>query len=202
MAHVSRFAGLARPSLVPPRPRRVEVLDLAPADEELVCRARGGDGWASEALYRRHVAGVMRLATLLLRRRADAEDAVQDAFVIALTRLDSLREPAAFGAWVARIAANCARDQLRRRRVLGWFGIDRRDDDAGLEQLAAADASPEQRAELALLDRALAAMPHGERVAWTLRFVEGWPLAEIAEALGVSLATTKRRLAAAQEKLP
>src|SRR5688500_18267779 len=93
VAHVSRFAGLARPSLVPPRPRRVEVLDLAPPDEELVRRARGGDGWASEALYRRHVAGVMRLATLLLRRRADAEDAVQDAFVTALTKLDHLREP-------------------------------------------------------------------------------------------------------------
>jgi RNA polymerase sigma-70 factor, ECF subfamily len=180
----------------------VEVLDLAPPDEELVRRARGGDGWASEALYRRHVAGVMRLATLLLRRRADAEDAVQDAFVTALTRLDSLRDPAAFGGWVARIAANCARDQLRKRRVLGWLGIDRRADDAGLEQLAASDASPEQRAELALLDRALAALPHGERVAWTLRVVEGWPLAEIAEALGVSLATTKRRIAAAQEKLP
>jgi RNA polymerase sigma-70 factor (ECF subfamily) len=180
----------------------VEVLDLAPEDDELVRRARAGDRWAAEALYRRHVADVARIATLLLRRHADAEDAVQDAFVSALTRLDRLREPSAFGGWVARIVANGARNRLRRRRVMGWFGFDRGEDDAGLDQIAATGASPEQRAELALLDRALAALPPQERLAWTLRFVEEWPLGEIAAALGVSLATVKRRLEAAQERMP
>jgi RNA polymerase sigma-70 factor (ECF subfamily) len=185
-----------------PARKTVAVLDLAPPDEELVRRARGGDRWASEALYRRHVADVSRIATLLLRRHADAEDVVQDAFVSALTKLDSLRDAAAFGGWVARICANNARNRLRRRRVLGWLGADRGLDDAGLDKVASSDATPEQRAELALLDRALAALPQEERLAWTLRFVEGWGLVEIAEALGLSLATIKRRIAAAQEKVP
>jgi RNA polymerase sigma-70 factor (ECF subfamily) len=199
---VSRFGELGRPSLVSSQPvRKVEVLGLAPPDEELVRRARAGDRWAAEALYRRHVGDVSRIATLLLRRHADAEDAVQDAFVSALSKLERLREPAAFGGWVARIVANGARGRLRRRRVLGWFAIDRAEDDASLDQIAAPGATPEQRAELALLDRALQTLSHAERTAWTLRHVEGWSLAEIADALGVSLATAKRRLQAAQQRV-
>jgi RNA polymerase sigma-70 factor (ECF subfamily) len=180
----------------------VTAIDRAPGDRELVTRAQAGDRWAAEALYRRHVAAATRIATLLLRRHADAEDVVQDAFVAALTQLDRLRDGAAFGGWLGRIVANGARSRLRRRRVFGWFGGDRAEDDATLDRLAAPGLSAEQRAELVLLDRALAAIPADERLAWTLRYIEGWRLAEIAGGLGVSLATAKRRLAAAERKLP
>lgn len=180
---------------------RADVIDLTPPDAELVRRARGGDRWASEALYRRHVADAARIATFLLRRHADAEDVVQDAFVSALTNLDRLRDPSTFGGWLARIVANGARGRIRRRRVLGWFGCDRAQDDARLDQIVAPGATAEQRTELALLDGALSRLPVAERMAWTLRFVEGWRLAEIAEALGVSLATAKRRLRAGQDAM-
>lgn len=183
-----------------PQLARVPAIEVAAGDAELVARALDGDRWASEALYRRHVGDALRLAQFLLRRRADAEDAVQDAFVSALGKLDRLRDPAAFGGWLARIVANAARGKLRKRKLLGWLGLDRGEDDS-LEQLAAPHLSATERTELAWLDRELRALPDGERIAWTLRHVEGWELAEIASALGLSLATTKRRIAAARARL-
>ena len=55
-----------------------------PADQDLVERAQRGDAWAEEALFRRHVGRVAQLAAHLLGRTAEADDVVQDSFVIAL----------------------------------------------------------------------------------------------------------------------
>jgi RNA polymerase sigma-70 factor (ECF subfamily) len=160
----------------------------------LVLRACLGDRWALEALYRRHVRPVMRLSCFLLGRSADADDVVQDTFIRAFDRLADLREPERFGSWVLRIAANVCRSKLRRRRLLESLGLDRGEDDVPLDQLTRPGVSPEQRAELAALQKVLNRMPAEERVAWTLRHVEGWTLEETAAATGVSLATVKRRL--------
>ena len=81
------------------------------------------------------------------------------------------------------------------------LGLDRTTDDATLEALGRSDATGEARAELALLDRALANVTAAERVAWMLRYVEGMGLDEIAEACECSLATTKRRIAAVNERV-
>ena len=180
-----------------PRPK----VELGPDDAALVVRARGGDRWAAETLYRRHVADATRIAAFLLRRSAEVEDVVQDAFVTALARLGTLREPSAFGGWVARIVANEARGRLRRRHLLGLVGLDAGTDDALLAQLAAPGATAEQRTELALIDRALGTLGPDERLAWTLRFVEGWKLTEVAETMRLSLATVKRRLVCAQQRV-
>jgi RNA polymerase sigma-70 factor (ECF subfamily) len=157
----------------------VQVLRPGTDTATLVIRARAGDRWAAEALYRAHAADVVRVATLLLGRGADVDDVLQDAFVRALGRLETLREPARFGAWVARIAANFARSRLRRRRLLRRFGLDRGEEAVALDELAVEGTSPETRAELARIGR-----------------VEGWELTEVAETVGVSLATVKRRIAA------
>ncbi|HMG24546.1 MAG TPA: RNA polymerase sigma factor [Kofleriaceae bacterium] len=176
-------------------------IDAAASDAALVERARTGDRWAAEALYRRHAGDALRLAMFLLGRRSDAEDAVQDAFVAALGKLSSLREPAAFPRWLSRIVANAANGRLRRRRLLGWLGLDGGDHDVTLERHAAPGITADQRAELVWLDVALRAMPDRERIPWLLRHVEGWELLDIARILDISLATVKRRLQAAQDRL-
>ncbi|WP_236518246.1 RNA polymerase sigma factor [Sandaracinus amylolyticus] len=170
-------------------------------DAALVARAIAGDRWAGEALYRRHAPDVIRVATLLLGRTAEVDDVVQDAFVKALRSLATLRDPASFGAWVARIAANLARSRLRRRGLLKRLGLDRGDEEVSFDQLASDSVGPEERAELARISNVLRAMPADARIAWTLRRVEGWPLQEIADAVGASLATVKRRIVAADEEI-
>jgi RNA polymerase sigma-70 factor, ECF subfamily len=179
----------------------VRSLPATESTEELAGRVLGGDRWAADALYRRHAPDVYRVATLLLGRSSDVDDIVQDAFVQSFERLDTLRERASYGGWVVRIAANLARSRLRRRGLLRRLGLDRGEEDVCFEQLAVPGLSVERRAELARVGEVLRAMPADQRVAWTLRRVEGWMLSEIAKTLGASLATVKRRVAAADEYL-
>jgi RNA polymerase sigma-70 factor (ECF subfamily) len=181
---------------------RVEPLPAAEgiSDASLVERAREGDRWAMEALYRRHVRRVTNAVTRVIGRTAEADDAIQDAFLTAFTRLGELREPAAFRGWLACIAMNEVRGRLRKRRWLKRLSLDRgEDDEVSLESLANDEASPEVKAELARLDRLLAKMDADLRMAWMLRHVEGWALEEVAVALDVSLATAKRRIKEARE---
>jgi len=169
------------------------------SDASLVERALEGDRWAKEALYRRHVRRVTNAVTRMIGRTADADDAVQEAFLVAFTRLADLRDPAAFKGWLSQIAVNEVRGKLRRRKWLKRLALDREEDDVTLESLASTEATPDMLAELARLDAVVARMDPELRMAWMLRFVEGWELTEVATALGCSLATAKRRIKKARE---
>lgn len=182
------------------RPVVPERVDLAiqpptPSDAELVVRARGGDRGAEEVLYRRYARYVGGLAARLLGSQGDAEDILQETFLIAFQQLASLRDDVAFRAWVAQIAVSRVRRRYRRRRLLRLFGLV--DDEAGMIELAAPGASSEMLADLALVDAALRRLPGEQRIAWVLRHVEGYALDEVARAIGCSLATAKRRIGAA-----
>jgi RNA polymerase sigma-70 factor (ECF subfamily) len=171
------------------------------SDGELVKRALAGEQIALQLLYRRHVASVTERVTRLLARTGEAEDVVQDAFVAAFADLGQLSDPARFGAWLMRIAVHQAQRRFRRRRLLARLGLDRGQDDARLEQVAAPALSAEERVQLSRLDGALAELPVPLRLAWMLRHVEGCELAEVAEQCDCSLATVKRRITRADEQL-
>jgi RNA polymerase sigma-70 factor (ECF subfamily) len=170
-------------------------------DARLVAAVKAGTREAEEALYRRHAPGILRLATRLLASRDEAFDVLQDTFVVAFENIGDLREASAFGGWLKRIAVRLVHRRFRRRKLLAIFGLDRGEGDAPLESLADESASPETRAELRWLDDALGRADHAERIAWMLRHVEGLALEEVAEALGCSLATAKRRIAAAEARV-
>jgi RNA polymerase sigma-70 factor, ECF subfamily len=167
-------------------------------DEELVRRARTGDRWGREMLYRRHAGSLLAMAARLLSNRGEAEEVVQDTFVTAFEQLASLREPAAVRGWMGQIAVSLVRRRFRRRKLARLVGLDRGADDATLEALADGGVSADQRAELALVDRVLRAMKAQVRIAWMLRHVEGLELTEVAALSGCSLATVKRRISEAE----
>jgi RNA polymerase sigma-70 factor (ECF subfamily) len=178
-----------------PVPRkRLEARD---DDAELVRCARKRDRWAEEALYQRHVRDVLRVSLRLLARSTEAEDVVQDAFVIAFSKLDALEDGAAFGAWLLRIAVHQVHRRYRRRRLLRALGLDRGQDDAALAQQVDPGAGPEVRAALAELEQLLSQLPTSQRMAWMLRCVEGQKLDAVALACGCSRATAKRLIARA-----
>lgn len=176
--------------------------DASPEDDEaLVARAAEGAVWAKAELFKRHAPAITALLTRLLASTADAKDATQDTFVIAFNDLGGLRERRAFAGWLRQIAVHQAHRRFRRRRLLGALKLGRHDDDAALAQLADLGASPEIRAELGRLDAVLRRLPAAQRMAWMLRHVEGYELVEVAEACGCSLATAKRRIAAAHAQV-
>jgi RNA polymerase sigma-70 factor (ECF subfamily) len=170
----------------------------APSDADLVARALDGDRWGREMLYRRHASWLLAMTTRLLANRSEAEEVVQDTFVTAFEQLPALREPPAFRAWLGQIAISLVRRRIRRRRLARLCGLDRGADDATLEALAAPGLGPDQVTELAIVDRVLGGLPAALRIAWGLRHVEGLELTEVAALCGCSLATTKRRIAAAE----
>jgi RNA polymerase sigma-70 factor (ECF subfamily) len=176
----------------------VAPFEAAGADDGvLVARALRGERAAEEALYRRHADGVFRLALRLLRSNEDAMDVLQDAFVAAFEGLSDLREGAAFRSWIHGVAVHQVHRRFRRRKLLAFFGLGSRGDDVPLESLIDESATPEARAELRLLDAALGDIGEEERVAWMLRNVEEHGLEEVARLCRCSLATAKRRIAAA-----
>jgi RNA polymerase sigma-70 factor (ECF subfamily) len=165
-------------------------------DERLVARAQAGDREAEEAIYRRHVGYVSGMVLRLLVHPPEAEDVVQDTFVIAFEQLPRLRAGTALRPWLAQIAVSQVHRRFRRRRLLRLFGL-LGGEDAKLEAVASPDLGPEAHAELAALGRALGRLPVDQRIAWSLRYVEGATLDEVAAACRCSLATAKRRIHAA-----
>jgi RNA polymerase sigma-70 factor (ECF subfamily) len=109
-----------------------------------------------------------------------------------------VRDPHAFKSWVAIIAVRTARRHLRRRRMRAFVGLDTL---APSLELRDQDMSPERRALLSRVYQALDQIPVDQRVAWTLRYVEGEKLEQVAEHCRCSLATAKRRIASAHARI-
>ncbi len=164
-------------------------------DLELVERALGGESWAREAIFRRYVTPVAAAAQRLLRNPAEVDDVVQETFLIAYEQLERLSQPAALRGWLLQIAISRVHRRFRSWRL--WRAP--ADTAASLEEQATLEATPEQRAELSLVDRALAQLALPLRTAWVLRRVEGHSLEDTAAACDCSLATVKRRIARADE---
>ena len=185
----------------PPGGAEVRELRGALDDATLVARAAEGDAWAEEALYRRHVRRVTNTVSRVLGRTAEAEDAVQDTFLQVFHKLGTLRDTSLFERWLMRIAMNKVRGKLRKRKLLRTLGLDHTVDDATLERFAARETPPDVCAELRGIDRALRDVSPGQRMAWTLHVVEGWSLPEVADACGCSLATSKRWIRKAKDRI-
>jgi RNA polymerase sigma-70 factor (ECF subfamily) len=189
----------ALPQTSPSEPSRasdvVAAIPLETCEDAIVVeRLLAGDQRAEAELYRRYAPLLARAVERLLRSSQDAQDVLQDTFVIALEEIRRLRDPSAIRGWLLQIAVRQVHRRFRRRRLRRLLGFEDPEPDARLDQLAAAGTPPEVVAELALLDRALARVNAHERMAWMLRRVEGYALDEVAQSCGCSLATAKRRI--------
>jgi RNA polymerase sigma-70 factor (ECF subfamily) len=151
-----------------------------------------------DAVFRAHAGFVASVALRVLGRPSEVDDLVQDVFLCAMPRLGDLREPAALRGWLAVITARLGRRRLRSRRWKVWLGVGA---DHDYTQLADSATSPQDRALLGELYRALDRLPVQQRLAWLLRHAEGLELAAVADACECSLATVKRWIAAAEAAL-
>ncbi|HEY0134464.1 MAG TPA: sigma-70 family RNA polymerase sigma factor, partial [Nannocystis sp.] len=164
--------------------------------DELLRLAVAGDPRMGTILFDRCEAQVNRLVWRVLGADEDHDDLVQQVFVALLAGLRRVRDPAALHGWVAAVTINTVRSEIRRRRVRRLlFGESR-----AIDLAEAPAASHEERELLRRTYAALERLPADERIAFALRFIDERPLAWIAAACDCSLATTKRRIAAAQAR--
>jgi RNA polymerase sigma-70 factor (ECF subfamily) len=149
-------------------------------------------------IFRRYSSYVAAIGLRLLGRVEEIEDLVQDVFIAAHRGLHGLREPGALKGWLATVTVRVARRRLRARRVRMMLRLAPVYD---YELLAQPGLSPEDATMLAQVYALLDDLPVGERLAWSLRHLEGERLERIAEITGASLATVKRRISAAAARL-
>jgi RNA polymerase sigma-70 factor (ECF subfamily) len=171
MAHAVELAGVY--ILTADRPGRGSIAD----DVRAVAR---GDNDAFTRVYAAY--GRMVRAVLLGRvPRKDVDDLLQDVFVVAFTRIRELRDPAAFGGWIATIARNRATDHLRQAR----------EHDELPAELPGGDAV---EAETLMVLDAIRRLPEAYRETLLMRLVEGMSGAEIAERAGLSAGSVRVNL--------
>ena len=88
-----------------------------PTDGELVRRARKGDEVAFGALVERYQRAAYAVALSVVNRHEDAEDAAQEAFLVALDRLEECRSPERFAGWLMTIVRNRSKNLIRRESL-------------------------------------------------------------------------------------
>jgi RNA polymerase sigma-70 factor, ECF subfamily len=167
-------------------------------DARLVQRAREGDRAAFEILVRRHLGSVHAIALAELADTGDAEDAVQDGFIVALERLDECRDPSAFGAWLRQIVRNRARsvrrrEQVRRTEALDTVAVRTSRDDPARDL--------ERSVLRTRLESALGTLTKTQRTVVLMHDLEGWRHREIAVELGITEGTVRSHLFFARRTL-
>jgi RNA polymerase sigma-70 factor (ECF subfamily) len=179
-------------------------------DRELAERIAGRDHAAFEALMRRYNTRLFRAARAILKDDAEAEDAVQDAYLDAYRHIADFRGASQLGTWLVRIVVNQALMRLRKRKrhpVVVPFGS-RDETGAEVRSTEPADSSAEPPITTALrtevrklLERRLDELPIAFRTVFILREVEEMSVDETAAALNIPPTTVRTRLISARALL-
>ena len=184
----------------PEGPARKNVVTLpAPvADDAAVARSAASGSLAGRAQlydrYARHVRGVL---VRLLGVDPELDDLIQDVFVEVLNSLSRLEDPARLKAYLTAITIHVARARIRRAVRHRWLTFWAPED---LPELPAPEPDETLREAMRATYAILHGLPMEERIAFTLRYLEGMELVELADAVGVSLSTCKRRMRAAERR--
>jgi len=162
-----------------------------------------------DALVARQQRRASRIAYHVLRNAADADEAVQDAFVKVFTHIESFREDLPFEVWFTRILINgCLDRQKSRRRRERWIVPSTDTDDGERDRLEAArspGASPEEalllRERRSQIAAAVGRLPERQRAIFLLCHYEGCSSKEVGTMIGLNESTVRVHLFRAVRKL-
>jgi RNA polymerase sigma-70 factor (ECF subfamily) len=170
--------------------------------------SRTDDTAEFEQLMRRHNRMLFRTARAILHDDAEAEDALQEAYIKAYGAMGSFRGDAKVSTWLARIVANEAlqrlRKQNRRNAIVPLHSSDAIEEINEIPE-GSMSKTPERSAARAevrrLLEKRIDALPDAYRPVFMLRAVEELPVEEIAAVLGIPAATVRTRFFRARSLL-
>ena len=157
-------------------------------DTELVVRAQHGDQAAFAEIATASYPRLHSLAHGILRDRALAEDATQQAMLDAWRNLPKLRDPARFDAWSHRLTVNaCYAESRKAGRCMPNMPIDRPGEPFGVDEI-------DRIADRDQLERGFRGLPVEQRAVLVLRHIIGLPLEEVARTLDIPAGTARSRL--------
>lgn len=181
--------------------RRAKVLTPSEKLERvaLLNKLRCGDHSAYEEVHKRYKVRLHRTALRILRNDAAAEDAVQDALLLAFSRIKSFDGRSSFYTWLTSILTNCCLGELRKQRRRPSLSLDDvfDGDTPWTETIESPQALVDDLLILGertfVLDKAVSALQPDHRFILVARAEQNLSLAEIARQLGISLAAAKSR---------
>jgi RNA polymerase sigma-70 factor (ECF subfamily) len=164
--------------------------DRGREERSLVARAREGDPSAFDEIVRRHYRRVFKLAYRVLRRREEAEDVTQEAFLRAFSRLRQLSHEGAVGQWLGRIAVNLCLTRLKSRSEEAELAAD----PAAVARGENSAEDPGRNERIARIREMIGRLPPKYRVAVIAYHMEGRSYREAARLLGIPVLTFRTRL--------
>ena len=167
-------------------------------EQQLIQLAKQGAQDAMEAIFRRHVESAVRLAYLITRDWATAEDAVQEAFLRAFGALHTFQDDRPFQPWFTRSVVNQAK-RTKSRFQTGDVPYEVEVENP--HRLFAPEEHLAEKEKLNALFAAINELDDNHRLPLLLKYVSGLSEAETAEVLGVPVTTVKSRLYTARQRL-
>lgn len=171
-------------------PLPLEELD----DDRFLSELRAGHPGAYRELFDRHFRMLRGVLVRMLGSCCDVDDLIQETLLVVVRRVEEIREPSAIRSFVYGVAVRVARNELRKRAVRRWVRWSEAPPGDRVEPPHDIVKSDLVRRVYSVLDR----MSPDLRIAFVLRFVEQYELAEGAKIAECSLATFKRRVARAE----
>jgi RNA polymerase sigma-70 factor (ECF subfamily) len=171
----------------------IPIARLHTAERELVVALIQGQPAAIAELFDRFRSVVRKMLIRTLGSAHDVDDLAQETFLVVLRRVETLRDPALLSSFVIGAAVRVAKNELRKRALRRWIGLDE-------VPLAVDTVDPELRDSVERLYRALSKLDAAARMIFVLRYVEELELTELADAMSLSVSTVKRRLALAERR--
>lgn len=183
---------------------RSHKLDSSP-ESQAIRLAQQGDAGAFEIIYQQHSRRVYALCLRMLRDAIEAEDLVQDVFMLLFRKIHTFRGESAFSTWLHRLAVNLVLMRLRKKSpptVSIEATADLGDEtSAPAIDIGAPDVSLEGLVDRLSLQRCIARLPAGYRAIFVLHDVQGYQHNEIAEIVGHSVGNSKSQLHKARMRL-
>ena len=187
------------PAMIPSN--QSEKSHLRTPEMDLVARCKAGELDAFEELYREHSRRLYNLTYRMIGSRADADELLQEVFLLVYRKLGTFRGESSLATWLHRLAMNLCLDHLRSKRAK----VDQLTDPLDANPRDDAPRSRGRVGELIVerldLERAIGRLPESYRAAFLLHDVEGFEHHEIGTILGIAEGTSKSLLHKARLRL-
>lgn len=173
-------------------------------EASLLARCQQGDVAAFEELYRQHATRLYSLAYRMLGGASEAEDLLQEVFLLAYRKLRNFRGESALATWLYRLAMNQCLDHLRSKAAKmadATVSLEHRRSNGPCIDPPATEDTEDMTVNRLDLERAVARLPEGCRATFVLHDVEGFEHHEVAEILGIAEGTSKSQVHKARLRL-
>ena len=162
--------------------------------QEIIDQSKEGNQKAQFQLYKLYYKPMYSVCMRIINNETEAEDAMQEAFLKAFTKIDTYKGEVSFGAWLKKIVINRSLDYLKKRKVK-FEEIKEKTNQIIDYQMET------KQVNVQMIKDAIQKLPDGYRVVLSLYLIEGYDHEEISEILGISNSNSRTQFLRAKNKL-